>query len=108
MYVITLGDSHDLQNVTLLETMDAFGDDFTGMSEVADIDPAAEFLAREHDQLAGLEDLIPAVSQPEPVEATQGRIMFLVMKDERLPLCNLETLSIILYALRIDTFVAFR
>ncbi|XP_032784096.2 clathrin light chain isoform X4 [Daphnia magna] len=51
--------------------MDAFGDDFTGMSEVAEVDPAAEFLAREHDQLAGLEDLIPAVSQPEPVEAIQ-------------------------------------
>ncbi|XP_057369421.1 clathrin light chain-like isoform X1 [Daphnia carinata] len=55
--------------------MDAFGDDFTGMSEVAEVDPAAEFLAREHDQLAGLEDLIPAVSQPEPVEAIQDDFM---------------------------------
>jgi len=37
--------------------MDAFGDDFSGSAEV---DPAAEFLAREHDQLAGLEeDLLP-------------------------------------------------
>lgn len=65
-----------------LETMDAFGDDFTGMSEVAEVDPAAEFLAREHDQLAGLEDLIPAVSQPEPVEAIQGRSVLLLVCDE--------------------------
>lgn len=37
--------------------MDAFGDDFSGSAEV---DPAAEFLAREHDQLAGLEeDILP-------------------------------------------------
>lgn len=33
--------------------MDAFGDNFDNPSEV---DPAAEFLAREQDQLAGLED----------------------------------------------------
>lgn len=45
--------------------MDAFGDDFTAAS---DVDPAAEFLAREHDELAGLEDLIPEASQPQPVE----------------------------------------
>ena len=32
--------------------MDGFGDNF----DQADIDPAAEFLAREKDQLAGLED----------------------------------------------------
>ncbi|XP_046458334.1 clathrin light chain-like isoform X1 [Daphnia pulex] len=55
--------------------MDAFGDDFTGVSEVADVDPAAEFLAREHDQLAGLEDLIPEVSQPEHVETIQDDFM---------------------------------
>lgn len=32
--------------------MDAFGDNFVE----PDVDPAAEFLAREQDQLAGLED----------------------------------------------------
>lgn len=32
--------------------MDAFGDNF----DQNDVDPAAEFLAREKDQLAGLED----------------------------------------------------
>lgn len=49
--------------------MDAFGDDFTAVS---DVDPAAEFLAREQDQLAGLEDLIPEVSQPEIDSSNQG------------------------------------
>lgn len=39
--------------------MDAFGDNFTNDVEV---DPAAEFLAREQDQLAGLEDEIPPVA----------------------------------------------
>ncbi|KAK0162825.1 hypothetical protein PV327_006569 [Microctonus hyperodae] len=39
--------------------MDAFGDNFTNDIEV---DPAAEFLAREQDQLAGLEDEIPPVA----------------------------------------------
>lgn len=48
------------------ETMDAFQDDFAAVPEV---DPAAEFLAREHDQLAGLEDLMPEVSQPQPTES---------------------------------------
>ncbi|XP_034936293.1 clathrin light chain isoform X2 [Chelonus insularis] len=38
--------------------MDGFGDNFTNGIEV---DPAAEFLAREQDQLAGLEDEIPPV-----------------------------------------------
>lgn len=38
--------------------MDAFDDNF----EQSEVDPAAEFLAREKDQLAGLEDeLEPAV-----------------------------------------------
>lgn len=32
--------------------MDGFGDNF----DQSDVDPAAEFLAREKDQLAGLED----------------------------------------------------
>lgn len=40
--------------------MDAFGDNF----DQADVDPAAEFLAREKDQLAGLEDELA-----EPVAA---------------------------------------
>ncbi|XP_012268212.1 clathrin light chain isoform X2 [Athalia rosae] len=46
--------------------MDAFGDKF--FKEEAEIDPAAEFLAREQDQLAGLEDeLAPvALSNPTP------------------------------------------
>ncbi|XP_011311388.1 clathrin light chain isoform X2 [Fopius arisanus] len=39
--------------------MDGFGDNFTNDNE---IDPAAEFLAREQDQLAGLEDEIPPVA----------------------------------------------
>lgn len=40
--------------------MDGFGDNFTGND--VEVDPAAEFLAREQDQLAGLEDDIPAVA----------------------------------------------
>ncbi|XP_058788724.1 clathrin light chain [Phymastichus coffea] len=40
--------------------MDAFGDNF--VSNDVEVDPAAEFLAREQDQLAGLEDEIPPVS----------------------------------------------
>ncbi|XP_043268406.1 clathrin light chain isoform X2 [Venturia canescens] len=39
--------------------MDAFGDNFTSEQEV---DPVAEFVAREQDQLAGLEDEIPPVA----------------------------------------------
>jgi len=47
--------------------MDSFTDDF-GQN---DIDPAAECLAREQDQLAGLEDDIPTANATEPVvEAT--------------------------------------
>ena len=37
--------------------MDAFGDNFV---KTDDVDPAAEFLAREQDQLAGLEVEIPS------------------------------------------------
>lgn len=44
--------------------MDAFGDNFINESEV---DPAEEFLAREKDQLAGLEDEIPPISMAAPV-----------------------------------------
>lgn len=39
--------------------MNAFGDNFEQQSEV---DPAAEFLAREQNALAGLEDEIPPVA----------------------------------------------
>lgn len=38
--------------------MDAFGDNF----DQADVDPAAEFLAREQDALAGLENEVLPVS----------------------------------------------
>lgn len=40
--------------------MDAFGDDDFGSS--AEVDPAAEFLAREQDQLAGLEDELEPIA----------------------------------------------
>ncbi|XP_076628373.1 clathrin light chain isoform X1 [Colletes latitarsis] len=43
--------------------MDAFGDNFVIEPEV---DPVAEFVAREQDQLAGLEDEIPPVSMSAP------------------------------------------
>ena len=43
--------------------MDAFGDNFVIEPEV---DPVAEFVAREQDQLAGLEDEIPPVSITAP------------------------------------------
>lgn len=40
--------------------MDGFGDNF----DQADVDPAAEFLAREKDQLAGIvDDVIPPASE---------------------------------------------
>ncbi|XP_031630246.1 clathrin light chain isoform X3 [Contarinia nasturtii] len=45
--------------------MDGFGDNF----DQADVDPAAEFLAREKDQLAGLcDDVIPAASESNTSE----------------------------------------
>jgi hypothetical protein len=44
--------------------MDGFGDNF----DQPEVDPAAEFLAREHDQLAGLEDELSAVTAPLPVD----------------------------------------
>ncbi|KAK8738669.1 hypothetical protein OTU49_003999, partial [Cherax quadricarinatus] len=45
--------------------MDGFGDSFVplveGSAPAAEVDPAAEFLAREQDQLAGLgDDILPA------------------------------------------------
>jgi len=48
--------------------MDGFGDSF----EQAEVDPAAEFLAREQDQLAGLEDEIPAPAPTENVITNGG------------------------------------
>lgn len=46
--------------------MDGFGDSFVpaaeGAAPPAEVDPAAEFLAREQDQLAGLEDDLAAVT----------------------------------------------
>ena len=78
--------------------MDAFGDDdfsapneadFNGSAEV-DVDPAADFLAREHDQLAGLEeDLIPEV---ETAPAVQG--MFLGQVAKALLICCYSLLSL--------------
>jgi len=51
--------------------MDGFTDDF-GQN---DIDPAAEFLAREQDQLAGLEDDIPTtISEPIVITAPQETV----------------------------------
>lgn len=46
--------------------MDAFGDNFVIEPEV---DPVAEFVAREQDQLAGLEDEIPPVAMPTSIIA---------------------------------------
>lgn len=44
--------------------MDGFGDNF----DQPEVDPAAEFLAREHDQLAGLEDELNSVAAPPPLD----------------------------------------
>lgn len=55
--------------------MDGFGDNFTDPPEV---DPAAEFLAREQDELAGLEVEIPPVSAaPLPMSAQNGNFFFI-------------------------------
>lgn len=60
--------------------MDAFGDNFTGEAEV---DPAAEFLAREQNDLAGLEDEIAPVvlSTPVPPAASvlDGNLNFYII-----------------------------
>ncbi|XP_016905819.1 clathrin light chain isoform X1 [Apis cerana] len=45
--------------------MDAFGDNFVN----EEVDPVAEFVAREQDQLAGLENEIPSVSMSAPAIA---------------------------------------
>jgi len=44
--------------------MDGFGDNF----DQPEVDPAAEFLAREQDQLAGLEDELNSVAAPPPID----------------------------------------
>lgn len=51
--------------------MDAFGDNFTGET---DVDPAAEFLAREQNELAGLEDEIPPVVMATPASVVSSTI----------------------------------
>uniref|UniRef100_A0A6A7FPB0 Clathrin light chain n=1 Tax=Hirondellea gigas TaxID=1518452 RepID=A0A6A7FPB0_9CRUS len=52
--------------------MDGFGDNFVPNGDVA-VDPAAEFLAREQDQLAGIEDVAviqePVTDNAEPAAA---------------------------------------
>lgn len=48
--------------------MDAFGDNF----DQAEVDPAAEFLAREKDQLAGLEDELEVGGAPQIQVNQQG------------------------------------
>ncbi|KAJ8727205.1 hypothetical protein PYW08_015602 [Mythimna loreyi] len=50
--------------------MDDFGDNFVQ----PEVDPAAEFLAREQNQLAGLEDELET-SAPPPVVATSGGLL---------------------------------
>jgi hypothetical protein len=52
--------------------MDGFGDNF----DQPEVDPAAEFLAREHDQLAGLEDELNSVAAPPPIDG-----IFLILFD---------------------------
>lgn len=49
--------------------MSAFGDDNFDDNEV---DPAADFLAREQSQLAGLEDELGVVQQPSPTPLLNG------------------------------------
>ncbi|KAF7997853.1 hypothetical protein HCN44_009251 [Aphidius gifuensis] len=51
--------------------MDAFGDNFTSET---DVDPAAEFLAREQNELAGLEDEIPPVVMATPVPVVSSTV----------------------------------
>lgn len=48
--------------------MDGFGDNF----DQTDVDPAAEFLAREKDQLAGLEDELETTKTGIPSNIDDG------------------------------------
>lgn len=50
--------------------MDGFGDSFVSQPEV---DPAAEFLAREQNQLAGLEDELETTIPP-PISSTNDLV----------------------------------
>lgn len=50
--------------------MDGFGDSFVNQPEV---DPAAEFLAREQNQLAGLEDELETTIPP-PISSTNDLV----------------------------------
>lgn len=50
--------------------MDAFGDNF--VNNESEVDPAAEFLAREQDQLAGLEDDITPMAVTLAAAAAAG------------------------------------
>lgn len=51
--------------------MDAFGDNFDNPPEV---DPAAEFLAREQDQLAGLEDEVKPAAALITAPTGEGKL----------------------------------
>lgn len=55
--------------------MDAFGDNFV---EPAEVDPAAEFLAREQNDLAGLEVEIPPMTNVAPVLIDDGNFIFIL------------------------------
>lgn len=66
--------------------MDGFGDDF-GQT---DVDPAAEFLAREQDQLAGLEDELDPISAP-----TENNGMYELNAYKII--CNTKEIIIFLY-----------
>lgn len=55
--------------------MDSFDNEFVNEVEA---DPAAEFLAREQDQLAGLEDEIPSVTMFSPNESTNNASKFAI------------------------------
>ena len=56
--------------------MEGFGDSFVPapVEGATEVDPAAEFLAREQDQLAGIEDEVvpPAASQPQETTPAAG------------------------------------
>lgn len=56
--------------------MSAFGDNF----DQGDVDPAAEFLAREQDELAGLEDEVkPAAIAVSSTLANGGKRLFCIL-----------------------------
>lgn len=65
--------------IILLDIMDAFGDNFVN----EEVDPVAEFVAREQDQLAGLENEIPSVSMSAPAIApnTDGNYNYIIKNN---------------------------